>query len=224
MATLGNFLNVTDIRGSVGGNVYSKGRSGNTLRARVKPRNPRTDDQVNVRALTTNGARAAQALSSADKATWVTFAASLTFHNPVSGAAYTPTWMQAFMQCYIYLFLADPAATTPTTAPTAPFDDPAMVISVSTPADNEVLITSDVSQPADTKVFVYAERLKSPNRTPSNRPGKLLEVAAVSGMAHTIAITPVDSGVYAVKYRIVDDTTGQFGPLHSLGQIVVTDP
>lgn len=222
MAKLGNFLQVTDIRGSIGGNVFTKARGINTLRARVKPRNPRSSNQTDVRGIMTNGARAAQALSSSDKATWDAYASTLTFHNPVTGGAYAPTWMQAYMQCYLYLLLATPTATTPTAAPTSPFTDPALTLTATTPSANEIFIASSIAQPADTTFFVYAERLKSANRTPSAKPGKLISVAPVAGMGHSLAITGLDPGVYAVKYRVVDVTNGQFGPLHSLPNQTVT--
>lgn len=221
MASLGNFLQVTDIRGSVGGNVFSRSRGINTLRARVRPRNPRSTSQLLVRALTTSGSRAAQALSSTNKALWVTYANSLTFHNPVSGAAYTPTWMQAFMQCYMALYLFNPSATTPTTAPTTPYSGDTITLSAAATAGT-ITVTGSAQSTTGQTVFIYLTRLRSANRAIPAAPGKLYSKIAIPATPFQIPITGLAAGTWAVKYRFVKTATGQGGPLVSLGTFLVT--
>jgi hypothetical protein len=221
MAKLGNFLQVTDIRGSVGGNVFSHARNGGTLRKRVKPRNPRSTAQLNVRALMTAGARAAQALSSTNKALWVTYANSLTFHNPVTGAAYTPTWMQAYMQTYVVLFLFNAAATTPTTAPTTPYSGDTITLSAAG-GSGSITVTGSAASTTGQTVFIYLTKLKSANRAIPAAPGKLTSKIAIPSTPFQIVMSSLAPGTYAVKYRFVKTATGQAGPLNSLGTFLVS--
>lgn len=213
---LGNFLMVSDQRGSLGGNVYSRSRSGHTARARVKPRNPRSTDQDTVRALMTDGSRVAKGLSSANVELWKTYANSLTFHNSVSGAAYHPSWITALLQLYIPFKLATPGGSFPDTPPTEPFAGETITIEAA--LDTGVItITGSAQQTAGITTFIYAEYLVSANRTPSGREGKLVSVIPVPATPFEIPLSDLADGWYAVHARFVDTATGQEGPLMGLG-------
>jgi hypothetical protein len=221
LAKLGNFLQVTDIRGSVGGNVFSKSRNGGTLRARIAPRNPRTTDQLDVRALVTAGSREAQALASSDRDDWVTYANGLTFHNPVSGAAYIPSWMQVYMSYYVPFKLFAPGGSFPDTPPATPYSGDTITLSAAVTGDT-ITVTGSAQQTAGQTTFLYLEKLKSPNRTPSNRPGKLVSTSAIPATPFEIDIAGLAPGAYALKYRFVKTSTGQGGPLQSLGTFLAS--
>lgn len=216
MAKLGNFLQVSDIRGSIGGDVFSKSRSGHTLRVRVKPRNPRSSSQSDVRALMTNGSRFAKALGSSDVVDWKAYAASITKHNSVSGAPYSPSWITALLQLYIPFFLATPGGTFPTSPPSDPYTGDVITLTAAG-GSGQIQMTGSAQSTSGQTVFVYLEKLKSPNRTPSTSRGKLYSVDPVPATPFHITITGLAAGDYAVRYCFVDTDTGQESPLVDLG-------
>lgn len=221
MAKLGGFIQVADIRGKLGGNVFSKARNGATLRIRVKPRNPRSTDQSDVRALMTAGARAAKVLSSSDVLAWKSYASSITKHNDVSGQAYNPSWITALTALYVPFFLATPGGTFPTTPPASPYSGDVITVTAAG-GSGQIQITGSAQSTADNTVFLYAEKLKSANRAPSNKPGKLISVAPIPTTPFHVTVTGLDPGDYAVKMKFVLTTTGQEGPIVSLGTVTVS--
>lgn len=221
MAKLGGFLQVADIRGKLGGNVFSKGRSGSTLRVRVKPRNPRSSAQSAVRALVTAGSRAAKALSSMLLAEWKAYALTITKHQSVSGAAYNPSWITAFIELYVPFFLATPGGTFPDDPPTDPYSGDVITITAAG-GSGQIQVTGSAQSTADNTVFVYAELLKSANRAGSNGPGKLISVDPIPATPFHVTITGLAPGEYKVSYRFVLTTTGQMGPLVFLGNKTVS--
>ena len=66
---------VTDARGKLGGTVLSKNKSGNTLSNMRAPIQPRTENQMNQRAIFAEMASDWRDLSAIDKTGWDTYAA-----------------------------------------------------------------------------------------------------------------------------------------------------
>lgn len=221
MAKLGGFIQVADIRGKLGGNVFSKSRSGHTLRIRVKPRNPRTTDQTDVRALVTSGSRFAKAMDPSDVLDWKSYAVSITKHNSVSGAAYNPSWITALVGLYVPFFLGTPGGTFPDSPPTDPYVGDVITITAAG-GSGQIQATGSAQSTTGQTVFLYFEKLKSANRTPSNKAGKLYSVAPIPATPFHVTVTGLSVGDYDVKYRFVNLETGQEGPLFSLGIKTVT--
>jgi hypothetical protein len=221
LAKLGAFIQVSDIRGKIGGNVFSKSRSGHTLRVRVKPRNPRSSSQTSVRALVTAGSRVAKAMGSSDVLDWKAYASSITKHNSVSGAAYSPSWITALVELYVPFFLATPGGTFPTSPPTDPYTGDVITITAAGGSE-QIVMTGSAQSTSDQTVFLYAELLKSVNRAGSNRPGKLISVAPIPATPFEVTVTGLAVGEYKLSYRFVDTATGQQGPLVALPNVAVS--
>lgn len=78
---------VADIRGHVGGSVFSRNSSGAYLREKVSPINPRTDKQLAVRAALSDLSKAWAALGESQREAWAALARAFprtdVFGNPV---------------------------------------------------------------------------------------------------------------------------------------------
>ena len=80
---------VADARGSVGGQVFSKNRYGNYLRARITPVNPSSDRQQEVRNnLASLVERWSAVLTAAQRAAWNTYAANVPWVNKLGESIY----------------------------------------------------------------------------------------------------------------------------------------
>lgn len=74
----------TDVRGSVGGLVFSKNRFGHYTRGRVKPVNPHSERQDNIRSTMSSMRNIWDGILTADqRAAWAAYAANVTIQNKV---------------------------------------------------------------------------------------------------------------------------------------------
>jgi hypothetical protein len=87
-----------DARGKLGGTIFSRSRSGTTLKGHVAPRQPRSSLQNNSRAIMSVTGSLWQSLSTSQKQGWSTLAQALTWTN-VLGQSYIPTAQQLFTYC-----------------------------------------------------------------------------------------------------------------------------
>lgn len=221
MAVLGNFLATTDIRGSVGGQVYTKGRSGHTLRARIKPHNPRSTRQSAARANMAEVSRQAQAFNSTELAAWKAYADSITLHNRVSGAAYKPSWIQAYNALAIPYLGMNPSGTPPTTPPAAPFTGDTITVTAAG-ASGKITFTGSAASTAGIKIALLVQKLLSPNRLP-NPKGYIVDKWGVfPGTPFHLDTTTLPPGTYAIGYKWGDDTTGQETLPVFLANVIVT--
>ncbi len=221
MANLGSFIQVTDIRGKLGGNVFTKARNGSTLRIKVKPGNPRSASQTTVRSLMTSGARAAKALSGANHTLWVTYAATQVQHNRVTGAAFSPSWITALLKLYVPFFLADPTGTFPNPPPAAPYVGDVITLTAAG-GSASITVTGSAQQTTGETTMLYLQPLKSANRKPSSKPGKLVSVIPVPATPFHIVLSSLAAGSYSLAYRFELLATGQQSGLVVLGTFVVT--
>lgn len=208
MAKLGSFLNVTDIRGSVGGNTYSKARVGHTLRARIKGSNPRTTRQSAARANMAEASRQAQAFDATELAAWKAYAASLTKHNSVSGAAYSPSWITAYNELAIPYLGMNPGGTPPSTPPASPFTGDTITVTAAG-ASGKITFTGSAASTAGIKVALLVQKLTSANRKPNPKGYVLNKWGSIPGTPFHLDTTTLTPGTYAVGYKFGDDTTGQ---------------
>lgn len=88
---------VSEIRGSIAGNVFSRSHAGAIIRNRIVPVNPNTPAQDNVRALFAAVAQLYTDLDAAARQAWQDYADLLNETN-VFGDTYTPTGRQVFQQ------------------------------------------------------------------------------------------------------------------------------
>lgn len=108
---------VTDIRGAIGGSVFSRGKGGNIIRKNAKPVNPRSNLQETRRGNAAYLSRYwSKTLTAAQRADWRAYADGSTWTNRL-GETITITGNAAFLRLNALLLLIGEAVRAP--APTA---------------------------------------------------------------------------------------------------------
>lgn len=107
---------VTDIRGSIAGNTFSRSKAGNYIRSRKKPVNPRSNLQGSRRAAASQLSREwGKTLTEAQRAAWRAYADATNWTNKL-GQSITIPGLSAFLRTGAMLLLVDevyqPAAPT----------------------------------------------------------------------------------------------------------------
>jgi hypothetical protein len=77
---------ISDIRNKVGGAVFTKSRYGNIVRKRVKPTNPKTTAQRNVRGNFKSSSTGWNSLTTTQQAAWIAWAATNSFTDKFGGS------------------------------------------------------------------------------------------------------------------------------------------
>lgn len=95
---------VSEIRGSIAGNVFSRSHAGAIIRNRIVPVNPQTQAQTDIRNLFSTVAQLYTDLTPAQRQAWDDYA-QLVVKNNVFGDAYTPTGRQMFQECNMNIAL-----------------------------------------------------------------------------------------------------------------------
>lgn len=97
---------VSEIRGSINGATFFRTRSGATVRNRIKPVNPNTMNQAQIRYLFSYVASEFAKLNKQQKEEWTEYARSLAFWKNRLGESYTPSARQVFQYCNMNLILS----------------------------------------------------------------------------------------------------------------------
>lgn len=92
-------LITSDIRGKIGGMVFSRSRGGSTLKAKTTPRHPGSVGQMMQQSTMSNANAAWKIMSAADRTTWAVQAAATIWSNSLGGT-YSPTAQQLWCQAY----------------------------------------------------------------------------------------------------------------------------
>lgn len=98
---------VSELRGSIAGNVFSRGRSGAIVRNRTTPVNPNTQAQADFRYLFSQTAANYTTLTKSQQEAWTEYAQMLTFWRNRLGEPYTPSGRQVFQYCNTNLALVN---------------------------------------------------------------------------------------------------------------------
>jgi len=108
----------SDMRGKLGGVVFTRARNGTNLKAKGIPINPGTISQSRARSNLVTALGNWQLLTAANMSSWNVLASSLTYYNSL-GQAYSPSGQQLYMQASVNALLNNTVApsTAPTTAP-----------------------------------------------------------------------------------------------------------
>lgn len=164
MALIQTGNGVAQISGKVAGNVFSRNRGGAYVRNRVKPLNPRSNSQANVRARLGVNATGWRVLTAAQRLNWEGWAATHPILNRL-GAQVILTGSQAYVQIN-NARVANGDATTASTVPGEPVFTPdiidvntALIIDISTPT---VIATLGAGAVAGQILNIYATPFVSP--------------------------------------------------------------
>lgn len=130
---------VSDLRGSVGGTVFSRNRSGLYVRGRVSPTNPNSITQQQARAFMTQATQAWNSLTAIQRAGWNSYAGSVVRTNPL-GDSFTWSGQQAFVATNCMRYQVGLA--TLTTAPVVNSAGPTITPTMSVTAGSTTLTVS----------------------------------------------------------------------------------
>lgn len=213
MAKYGAPINVDVISGKIGGVVFSNSRSGPTIRVRVRPVNPQSAGQTEVRAAMVKAARDYKNLSAADAEAWRFAATSLSFPNGVGGQ-FAPSGINFFTQLAAVFYRIDPGGTAPLLPPASDYSGDSNVITGANDVGG-VTFTSDAANGADQVTELLYQYLGSGNRMPSANQYTVAAYHDYSAAGDFDFALP--AGFYSLAYRSVLITTGQRGPLTVIG-------
>ena len=157
---------VSDVRGTVGEEVLTRGRAGEVLRRRPRYRYPQNPALTVTHERMKAVMRAWNTLDRAQALAWNAFASTLTRHNPVGGAAYHPTGQNAFVALATKFLQLHPTGAVPLTPPAAPFPPDTLQVAVAGD-DGGLIFTASApnTPPAVTELLV--QRLVNGRRTPT---------------------------------------------------------
>jgi hypothetical protein len=209
---------VSDVRGTVGGEVMTRGRTGEVLKRRpryrypTKPTQQAVQDRMKAVMAAYNGLTQAQAMA------WNDYARTLTRHSGLTGQSYHPTGQNIFAGLASKFLQINPAGTIPLDPPAADFDGDFLQVTAAGGTGQILFTASDPNTPE-----VQTELLVQPLKNARRAPAKFYRSAAfVSfvGRAPSYALT-LPAGWYATAYRFVSAQTGQMTQMATLGTVEV---
>ncbi len=221
MANVAYSADIQDLRGKVGTNVFSKARSGSTVRIRTSGKNPRTPAQSAVRLNLAKASAAYKSLTLPQITAWQTYAASQTKHNPVTGKSYTPSANTVFVGLASKFLQINPTGTIPVTPPAASFVGDT-IAATAAGAVGQVTFTATAANAANVKTELLLQPLKSRTRAPGAKGYRTKAFVAFTAGPGLIFNVVVPAGFYAPAYRFVNTTTGQETPLITLPIVQAT--
>lgn len=195
--------------GSVGKVTFSEAKSGSTARSRVNPAQPRTADQLTVRANLAIISQTWQTLSDAQRESWNDYAAA----HPVSnafGEQVTLSGFNVYSQCNMRLqtagqTLIDDAPTTAAPSNVAAFN--------ATGGAGSVSLAFTAASGTDTSLAIRLVGPQSVGIKADIRKANL--VGYYPAETQPISITSLAPGFYTVYYNTMDELSGLVSPTQS---------
>lgn len=219
MASVVYSSDIEDMRGAIGERVYSRARSGATVRGRVTPSNPRTVSQSQARLNFGRAAAAYKNLLPAQAALWRAYAQTLTVQNRKTGQPYTPSGNTVFAGLAAKFLQINPTGTIPVTPPASGFAGDAVTLTAAG-ATGHVTFTANAPNSAGVKTELLLQHLPSANRMPGEGAYRSEQFVAFAGTGLTSNVN-VSPGWYAPAYKFVNTATGQESPLVPLPAVLV---
>lgn len=179
MAKIKFGMMMTDARGKLGGQVFSKNRGGAYVRTKVTPSNPQTADQVAQRALLSSASQAWRGLTEAQRESWNGAVSNYASTN-VFGDIINPTGAQLHTKLNINVSLAGGTAITTPPLPVG-ITSPAG-LSISTDASTPELLVNWTSGavPANQVMVVEATPCVSVGRYNVNNRFRVIDTLAAA--------------------------------------------
>jgi len=137
---------IIGMSGSIAGNTHARNRFGNYVRARTKPVNPKTANQVLVRAIMANlTTRWSQTLSAAQRAAWNLYGSSVSMKNKLGEAVFLTGFNHYIRSNHWFARMGRTLVDDGPTTFELPAMDPTMSIAISE-ATQQVTMTFDDAQ------------------------------------------------------------------------------
>ncbi|HZH98168.1 MAG TPA: hypothetical protein VEX38_04290 [Fimbriimonadaceae bacterium] len=206
---------VSNIRGKVGTNVYSKGRSGPTLRIKAPVKNPKTSAQTGVRGNLRKASKLYEGMTSSQAKAWTEYGDQQSRSNPVTGDQYTLSGINAFTELATKFLQVNPAGTVPMDPPSAEFPGDTVTLTASI-SSGTITFTASGANAAGVTTEILLEPLPSRNRQPSVKAlrHQVFKAFASGSLTQAVSVPP---GFYAAGYRFVKTATGQMTPIVMMG-------
>ena len=177
--------------GSVGARTSSRNSSGQYVRQRAIPTNPRTVSQIRARSALTTASAAWRALTGAQQASWISFGQSFTVVNSL-GTTINLTGLQCFVKVQTVLALVGDAATV-LPPPLPSFVTPS-VTGVTAVAATPLIAVQGAAPASGTKNMIFASPQLSAGVTFNGKDGYLQLADTFSSGAASLQTA------YAAKY------------------------
>ena len=225
MASILFGLVVTDARGKLGGHVFTKGRSGNTLRTKGIPTNPQTAAQQAIRASLGALSSAWRSLTETQRASWNSAVESFKKTN-VFGNSYAPSGKNLYVS--LNQNLSNAGQTAIESAPEPAAVSAAGLSYIEIQVGIEAMLLSWADTTAGQTVLVFLTPPMSAGKYFVKSQYRLL-TTAVQSTASPIDIwtdyvarfgTPIEGQKVYAKVIPINNTTGQAGVVETISAIV----
>ena len=206
MAVLHNPLISSEARGKVGGLVYNTWRGRAYAKSKTGPAQPRSERQLNIRAMSTKLIRAWQSIGATLITLWNDYAAA---HPDIdwSGNAKRLSGANWYLRCN--LRLSDMAKSLIDTPPAVPAP-PAVTALVLTPGTGSISCAFDVSGGTSISLDIWDQGPHSPGVQPKIQRAK--HKAYAPGETSPYVLSGLAPGLHTLFARHVSETTGLASP------------
>jgi len=209
---------LSDLRGSVGGEVIILTRSGLATRRKPRYRYPANPDVEAGSARMKLAAAAWNTLDSAQFEAWCAYAETVVRHNPVSGKAYHPAPKNVFTGLAMKFLQESPEVPVPLSPPSSDFIGDSITVSAQAVSGGIRFIATGPNEPGSTTELMV-QRLKNVRCKPSAfYKHAAFRVFAEGSLSFDLALDP---GVYALTCQFVRLSTGQTAEMRLLGTVEV---
>ena len=208
------------ISGKMGSLRFFETEEGTVMKQQTPVTNPQTPAQQTVRSDFSTVSKLYKTLTPAQKATWKTYAGTLTQVSKRSGKSFMPKGFNLFTGLSTRYLLINPGGTVPLTAPTGSFAGDTVTVTTAAAA-GKITFTANKGNAESVKTELLLQRLVSAGREPS--PGQYRTqqyiAFAAGSLSASITLTP---GTYAPAYRFVNSRTGQEEKIVTLPIVTVS--
>jgi hypothetical protein len=209
---------VSDAPGDRGDAVIARGYGEADLQRKPRRRSANTA-QPAAENPWTQAMSAYNAMAKAQSQIWNRYAATLTYRDPVTGAACHTTGQKVFVVLSTAFLQVNPGSTIPLVPPTVPFAGDNAVVTA-TGRTGQIIFTASSPNAAPAKTEILLQPLKGAHDAPNRSYTSAGFVAFVaSDLTHAISAKP---GRYACAYHFVNTATGQMTEPIEIGVVQVT--
>jgi len=218
MAKIKLGLIVTDIRGAIGGTIFSRNKGGAYARKNTAPTNPQTPSQGAARSIFGNVSQTWKTLTIAQQNAWNTAAPGFPYTD-VLGDVREYSGRSLFMKLNSQIMLVDGAATQLVVPPTPATLDAIFKAQVSASAATmTVTINNGVSLTGSQKVLLFASAPVSPGVRATSSAGTYRQIGAFAQVAGVVDAFTAYNDVFGapvvgqrifIKTKTVLEATGE---------------